>query len=52
MRDLQEKTMAKGQQRGNREAKKPKASKVAVAPPSSAVVPKTTKPLPTKGHGK
>ena len=44
--------MAKGQQRGNREAKKPKASKLAVAPSSSSIVPSTTKKLPTKGQGK
>ena len=44
--------MAKGQQRNGREAKKPKATKVAPAAASSMVVPKQTRPLPSKGQGK
>ncbi len=44
--------MAKGQKRNSREAKKPKATKVAPAAASSPVAPKQTRPLPSKGHGK
>jgi hypothetical protein len=44
------KTMAKGQLRGNREAKKPKKAKQPVVPPGSFITPpKTTKP-PTSKH--
>jgi hypothetical protein len=45
--------MAKGQQRSNREAKKPKASKIAVAPASSTSLTKqvaaTASPPKKKG---
>jgi hypothetical protein len=42
--------MAKGQLRGNKEAKKPKKAKQPVVPPSSFITPqKTTKP-PTPKH--
>ena len=44
--------MAKGQKRNSREAKKPKATKVASAAASSLVVPKQSRPLPSKGQGK
>lgn len=42
--------MAKGQLRGNKEAKKPKKAKQPVVPPSGFITPqKTTKP-PTSKH--
>lgn len=44
--------MAKGQKKSSREAKKPKANKVAVVSPSSLVASRMAKPLPTKGAGK
>ncbi|WP_276611177.1 hypothetical protein [Lichenicoccus roseus] len=44
--------MAKGQKRGNRETKKPKATKVAVAPPSTFIQSKAVRPLPSKSAGK
>ncbi len=44
--------MAKGQKKSNREAKKPKATKTVVVPPSSLIQTKSTRPLPTKGQGK
>ncbi len=43
--------MAKGQKRSTREAKKPKATKLAVVSPSSLVA-RPAKPLPAKGTGK
>ena len=44
--------MAKGQKRNSREAKKPKASKTVVVPPTSLIQTKPAKPLPSKGQGK
>nr|WP_321983338.1 hypothetical protein [uncultured Lichenicoccus sp.] len=44
--------MAKGQKRGNRETKKPKATKTVVVPPSAFIQSKTVRPLPTKNSGK
>jgi len=40
--------MPKGQQRGNREAKKPKQPKKVPAPASSSIVPPRAVPLPRK----
>lgn len=44
--------MAKGQKRGNREIKKPKATKTVVVPPSAFIQTKAARPLPTKASGK
>jgi hypothetical protein len=40
--------MPKGQQRGNREAKKPKQPKKAATPPSSSIIPQAARPMPAQ----
>ena len=44
--------MAKGQQKSNREVKKPKASKVKIAPSASVMPSKADRPQPGKAQGK
>ena len=44
--------MAKGQQRSNREAKKPKAAKKAAPVAASSFIKPTAAPLPSKTRGK
>ncbi len=44
--------MAKGQKRGNREIKKPKATKAVIAAPSSPFQQAPARKPPSKGQGK